>query len=222
MVSIVRYAQGRDTMFEETLVKGAKENLALLGRAGILSEAYLAGGTAAALQLGHRISVDFDFFTPGKFVPRAFAGELAKLGLFDEEQADKGTVTGEFEGIKFSIFVYDYPLIFPPLKYQSLDVADIRDIAAMKMDAVASRGVKRDFVDLYFICKSGYKLADLLGFYDKKYGMLASNLIHIQKSLVFFNDAEPEEMPRMLKDVTWEEIKKYFEDEVKKISNEEV
>jgi hypothetical protein len=206
-------------MFEDTLVKGAKENLALLGRAGILSHAYLAGGTAAALQLGHRVSEDFDFFTPEEFSPRAFAGELSKLGLFNEEQADKGTVLGEFEGIKFSIFNYIYPLLFPPLKYLSLDIADIRDIAAMKIDAVASRGVKRDFVDLYFICKSGYKLADLMEFYDMKYGMLASNLIHIRKSLVFFNDAEPEEMPKMLKDVPWEDVKKYFEDEVKNISN---
>ena len=48
-------------MFEESLIKGAKENLALLGRSGVLKDAYLAGGTAAALQLGHRISVDFDF-----------------------------------------------------------------------------------------------------------------------------------------------------------------
>jgi len=209
-------------MFEDTLVKGAKENLALLGRGGFLSDAYLAGGTAAALQLGHRISVDFDFFTPEEFMPRAFATELSNLGLFNEEQADKGTVIGEFEGIKFSIFIYKYPLIFPSLKYLSLNIADLRDIAAMKIDAVANRGAKRDFVDLYFICKSGYKLADLLEFYDTKYGMLASNLIHIQKSLVFFNDAEPEEMPMMLKDVTWQEIKKYFKDEVKNISNAEV
>lgn len=205
-------------MFEDTLDKGAKENLAVLGRAGILSDAYLGGGTAAALQLGHRISVDFDFFTAKEFVPKVFSAELAKSGSFDEEQADKGTVIGKFEGIKFSIFIYKYPLIFPPLKYLSLDIADIRDIAAMKIDAVATRGAKRDFVDLYFMCKSGYKLAGLLDFYDKKYGMLASNLIHIQKSLVFFNDAEPDEMPVMLKEVKWEEIKKYFEDEVKNMA----
>jgi hypothetical protein len=209
-------------MFEDTLIKGAKENLALLGRAGLLSDAYLAGGTAAALQLGHRVSEDFDFFTPEEFSPRAFAGELSKLGLFNEEQADKGTVLGEFEGIKFSIFHYNYPLLFPPLKYQSLDIADIRDIGAMKIDAVASRGVKRDFVDLYFICKSGQELVGLLDYYDKKYGLLASNLIHIQKSLVFFDDADPEEMPKMLKGITWEEIKKYFLDEVKNISNAEI
>ncbi|HDL63910.1 MAG TPA: hypothetical protein ENH12_00825 [Proteobacteria bacterium] len=206
-------------MFENTLINGAKKNLALLGDSGILYHAYLAGGTAAALQLGHRISEDFGFFTPEEFSPRAFAGELSEFGSFDQEQADKGTVLGEFEGIKFSIFHYKYPLIFPPLKYQSLDIADIRDIAAMKIDAVASRGVKRDFVDLYFICKSGYKLGALLDYYDMKYGVLASNLIHIQKSLVYFNDADPEEMPKMLKDITWDGIKKYFNDEVKNISN---
>ena len=63
-------------MFEETLIKGAKENLALLGRSGILNDAYLAGGTAAALQLGHRISVDFDFFTTQEFVPKLLSAEF--------------------------------------------------------------------------------------------------------------------------------------------------
>jgi len=203
-------------MFEETLIKGAKENLALLGRSGILKEAYLVGGTAAALQLGHRISVDLDFFTTKEFIPKVFSFELSNLGAFEEEQADKGTVLGKFEGIKFSLFIYKYPLLFSPLKYLSLDIADIRDIAAMKIDAVATRGAKRDFIDLYYISKSGYRLNELLNFYDKKYGKLASNLIHIQKSLVFFNDAEPDEMPRMLREVKWEEVKNFFEDEVKK------
>jgi len=96
-------------------------------------------------------------------------------------------------------------------------MADIRDIAAMKIDAIATRGAKRDFIDLYFICKAGYQLAEILDFYNKKYGELASNLIHIQKSLVFFNDAEPDEAPRMLKEIGWDEVKKYFENEVKKL-----
>ncbi|MCD5390424.1 nucleotidyl transferase AbiEii/AbiGii toxin family protein [candidate division NPL-UPA2 bacterium] len=204
-------------MFEESLIEGAKENLALLGRSGILKDAYLAGGTAAALQLGHRISVDFDFFTTKEFVPKSFSTELSELGSFDEEQADKGMVLGKFEGVNFSLFVYKYPLIYPPLKYLSLNVADIRDIAAMKIDAVATRGRKRDFIDLYFMCKSGYELTELLDFYDKRYGKLASNLIHINKSLVFFNDAEPDEMPRLLKEVKWEEVKRCFECEVKKL-----
>jgi len=205
-------------MFEQALTKRAKENLAVLGRSKILKDAYLAGGTAVALQLGHRISVDFDFFTTEDFVPKMFSAKLSKLGVFIEEQTSKGTVSGIFEGIRFSLFVYKYPLLFKPLKYQFLKIADIRDIATMKIDAIATRGLKRDFVDLYFICKSGYSLAEILNFYDKKYKNLSSNLIHLQKSLVFFNDAEPDEMPRMIRQVKWEDVKKYFIREVRKLT----
>lgn len=207
-------------MFEQILTKRAKDNLALLGRSNILKDAYLAGGTAVALQVGHRISVDFDFFTTKDFVPKIFSAKLSMLGPWNEEQANKGTVLGKFEGIRFSLFVYKYPLLFPPLKYRSLNIADVRDIAAMKIDAIATRGLKRDFIDLYFMCKFGYKLAEILNFYDKKYKNLASNLIHIQKSLVFFNDAEPDEMPNMTKPTKWQNVKKYFESEVKKLATE--
>ena len=93
-------------MFKEVLIKKAKKNLAILGSSGILKDAYLAGGTAAALQLGHRISVDFDFFTDKEFESTAFYAELLKLGSFDEAQVNKETILGEFEGIKFSLFIY--------------------------------------------------------------------------------------------------------------------
>lgn len=204
-------------MFEKALIKGARDVLALLARSGLLENAYLAGGTAAALQLGHRVSVNFDFFTGEEFIPKIFSAELSKVGSFDEEQADRGTVLGSLNGIRFSLFLYKYPLVFQPVKYLSFNIADIRDIAAMKIDAVATRGVKRDFIDLYFICKAGYGLPEILGFYDKKYGKLASNHIHIQKSLVFFNDAEPDEMPEMLQKIKWEDVKRFFEEEVKKL-----
>lgn len=205
-------------MFEEALIKRANDSLAILGRSGILKDAYLAGGTAAALQMGHRISVDFDFFTPKEFIPKKFSTALSKLGSFDEDQADKGTVLGKFEGVKFSLFIYKYPLIFPVAKYLSLNIADIRDIAAMKIDAIATRGAKRDFIDLFFICQSGYHLEQLLDFYDKKYKNLAATKIHIMKSLVYFEDAESDETPRMLKRAEWADIKKYFEKEVEKLA----
>lgn len=205
-------------MFEETLIKGTNDSLAILSRSGILKDAYLAGGTAAALQMGHRISMDFDFFTPKEFIPKKFSAGLSKLGPFDEDQADKGTVLGKFNGVSFSLFIYKYPVIFPVIKYLSLNMADIRDIAAMKIDAIATRGAKRDFIDLYFICQSGYQLEQLLDIYDKKYKNLAAAEIHIMKSLVYFDDAEPDEMPKMLKKAAWKDIKKYFEYEVRKLA----
>ncbi len=93
-------------MFEKTLIQGAKDNLALLGKSGLLRDAYLAGGTAAALYLGHRISLDFDFFTSIPFNPTEVAQELAKWGSFMKEQASKGTVLGTFNKTKFSLFLY--------------------------------------------------------------------------------------------------------------------
>ena len=93
-------------------------------------------------------------------------------------------------------------------------MADIRDIAAMKIDAAAAapRGFYRPV--LY---STAINWRDT-GFYDKKYGKLASNLVHIQKSLVFFEDAEVDEMPRMLKETKWKEVKSYFEHEVRKLA----
>jgi hypothetical protein len=205
-------------MFTETLFGKAKDALAILGKSGFLNEAYLAGGSACALQLGHRISVDLDFFTPVEFDAKELASSLKKLGAFELERQSWGTVLGTFEGIKFSIFAYKYPVLFPYKSIFDINIIDLKDIAAMKIDAISTRGIKRDFVDLYFICRKKISLKQTLSFYERKYGKLSSNLLHIQKSLIYFVDAEASEMPRMLKPCRWEEVKKFFEREVKRIA----
>lgn len=204
-------------MFEKTLFGNAKKNLAILGKSKILEKAYLAGGTAAALQLGHRVSMDLDFFTPLDFIPKRFSQELASLGEFYEEQASKGTVIGKFRGVRFSLFIYKYPILYSFKSIFGLKITDLRDIAAMKIDAIATRGYKRDFIDLYFISEK-IPLKGSLRYYERKYRKLASNIIHIQKSLVYFQDAELEDMPRMLIKINWQAVKKFFETEVKKIA----
>lgn len=201
-------------MFTEALPGNAKENLAILGRSSVLKKAYLAGGTGVALQLAHRISHDFDFFIPQEFYPKRFVSSLIKYGEFKEEQASKGTVLGEFRGTKFSLFFYRYPLLYPLKKFLGLKIADLRDIAAMKIEAIATRGSKRDFIDIYFMCKEGMTLGEMLRFYDRKYGNLAPNLVHIKKSLVYFVDAEPDEMPEVLKPCSWPDVKRFFEREI--------
>jgi len=204
-------------MFTETLFGKTKDALALLGKSHLLDEAYLAGGTACALQLGHRISVDLDFFTPKEFDAKEMIKSLKEIGTFHVDQQSWGTVLGNIEGIKFSIFVYKYPVLFRYKSLFNINILDLRDIAAMKIDAIATRGIKRDFIDLYFICQEGILLSKILSFYDRKYGKLASNIVHIQKSLVYFTDAEISEVPRMLKKVKWEEVKRYFEGEVRRM-----
>ncbi|MFC1582374.1 nucleotidyl transferase AbiEii/AbiGii toxin family protein [Planctomycetota bacterium] len=205
-------------MFEQALQGDAGDSLALLGKSGILSNAYMAGGTAAALQLGHRISVDFDFFISETFEPREFAEQISNVDTFTEETAERGTVTGVFRGVKFSLFMYNYPLLFEPRPYKDLRIADIRDLAAMKVDAIAGRGAKRDFIDLFYICRSGHSISEVLDFYNRKYETLVSNRIHLLKSLIYFEDAEQDEMPRMFKEASWEDIKSFFKTEIKKIA----
>ena len=100
-------------MFEQVLSKNAKKSLATLGESGLLRDAYLAGGTALALQIGHRISVDLDFFTSKEFNGNIFVRKLKKLiPDFQLERMAAGTVLGNINKIRFSLFFYDYPLLF--------------------------------------------------------------------------------------------------------------
>jgi len=204
-------------MFTKALFGNTKKALAILGKSHLMDDAYLAGGTACALQIGHRISVDLDFFTAKEFDAKELIRSLKKIGKFKTEMQKWGTILGTLEGIKFSIFVYKYPALFPYKSIFGINILDIRDIAAMKIDAISTRGIKRDFIDLYFICREGVSLKEVLSFYDRKYGTLASNLVHIQKSLVYFIDAEATTVPKLLRGVNWEDVKKYFENEVKKL-----
>ena len=204
-------------MFTETLFGNTKEALAILGKSHLMDNAYLAGGTACALQIGHRISIDLDFFTPKEFNAKELIRSLKNIGKFELDRQSWGTILGDLEKVKFSIFVYKYPALFPFKSLFGINILDLRDIAAMKIDAVSTRGIKRDFIDLYFICQKGISLGEMLSLYDRKYGTLASNIVHIQKSLVYFVDAEATIAPRMLKKVAWEDVKKYFENEIRKL-----
>jgi len=207
-------------MFTKTLFGNTKTALAILGKSHLMDNAYLAGGTACALQIGHRISVDLDFFTPQEFDAEELVRSLKNIGEFKLDKQSWRTILGEFEKIKFSIFVYKYPVLFPFKSLVGINILDLRDVATMKINAISIRGIKRDFIDLYFICQKGVSLKEALSLYDRKYGTLASNIVHIQKSLVYFVDAEMAAMPKMLKKVTWEEVKKFFENEVKKLVNQ--
>lgn len=205
-------------MFTKALFGDTKTILAILGKSTLTRDAYLAGGTAAALQLGHRLSFDLDFFTPKEFNALKVIAELEKILDFKLEQSTEGTILGRIKDVRFSLFLYKYKLLFPLKKFLSINILDLRDIAAMKIVAISDRGVKRDFIDLYFMCKAKISLWEMARLYDRKYGKLASNLIHIKKSLVYFIDAEDQDMPKMLKPCKWQEVKRFFEEEVKKIA----
>jgi hypothetical protein len=198
------------------LGKNAIRNLEILRKSGLLRSFYLAGGTGAALLLLHRRSRDFDFFSQKPFNEHALVRKLSRLGKFELERKTNDTVIGFLNGSRVSFFYYPYRLLKPRKKILGIKVASSIDIACMKLDAISSRGSKRDFIDLYWIMRQeSLTLKTLLELFKKKYSGTNYNLLHIKKGLIYFADAEREPMPVMQKKTSWREVKDFFEDAVR-------
>ena len=205
-------------MFIQTLPQSAQAILAKLGRQQWMRNFYLAGGSAAALHLGHRISEDLDFFNPKEFNARLLLQKLARIGKFDLQTEAWGTLTGAFEGVRVSFFTYPYPLLEPATKLFGVKIASLVDIGLMKLVAISQRGSRRSFADLFFICRSAVSLETLISLLPQKFAGINYNLPHILRSLVYFDDAEKEPMPKMLVRLRWVDVKRFFQSEVKRIA----
>ena len=175
-----------------------------------------------ALQLGHRISVDLDFFTQKNFDENKLALELLDISEFTKEAVSTGTVLGKVGDTKFSIFFYKYPILRDKIKFEGIQLLDKPDLAAMKIHALEDRGTKRDFIDVYFLAKE-FSIEQMLGFYDQKYSTLDTHLYPIIRSLGYFADAESDEnLPKMLVEISWEEIKTFFHKESLRLAKEKL
>lgn len=199
-------------MFTKTLLPDTVRAIELVSKIPIVKNAYLAGGTALALRLGHRISVDLDFFTQKELDEKVLLADLEQLPDFKKDGLAWRTVWGKVSKTKFSLFYYKYPLIEETDSFMGINILNLKDIAAMKIAAVGDRGTKRDFVDLFFLNKT-FTLDQMLDFYDQKFSDLDEKLYHVIRSLDYFIDAENDPMPNMLIDVNWDEIKKLFHNE---------
>lgn len=197
-------------MFTSVLSQNAQNALAILGKSGLLSQAYLAGGSALALQFGHRRSEDFDFFSPHEFSPDTLSEGLSKFGIFETTFAKGITLLGEFEGVKFSYFQYQYLLVDQTLTHEHIAIAQPKDIAAMKLAAIMDRGKKRDFIDLFMLAHRGLSFDAMFEFYDQKYHALESNIFSLLRAMNYFDEADTTDMPEMLIPISWEEVKKFF------------
>lgn len=206
-------------MLGTVLPSTAQAALALLGKSGLVDNAYLAGGTALALHLGHRESIDFDFFSAETFDPIKLSQKLSGIGTFIETFAKGISLIGEFNGVKMSYFQYEYPMLKPTMKHLGVALADLHDIAAMKLVAICDRSTKKDYIDLFTLAQSGLPLDDMFALYDKKYRKFESNKFTIIKSLTYFDDADTDEMPRMFAKTTWDEVKTFLLAESMRLGN---
>lgn len=172
----------------------------------------LVGGTALALQFGHRLSIDLDFFTGEAFDKELAKAELMEIGDWITNSENKIGLRGELNGIKMDFVTYPYPLLEPTTVIDSVRMLSQADISAMKLSAVTNRGAKKDFYDIFFLLKL-HSFAQLCDWYKQKFS--TNNLFMLLKSLTYFDDAETTEMPVLLgKKTSWDVVKKTLLSEV--------
>jgi hypothetical protein len=181
---------------------------------------YLAGGTALAIHLSHRISVDLDWFTPNLFPDGMILAQSLRNSdvELEIEQVSPGTLHGSVKGVRVTFLQYQYPLLKPLEQWDEMNcpLASLEDLACMKLSAIAQRGARKDFCDIYALGEKAFSLSQMLDFYQKKFGI--RDIGSVLYGLVYFDDAESERMPRMLWDVTWREIRNTILGWVKEVS----
>jgi hypothetical protein len=175
----------------------------------------LAGGTALALQIGHRNSVDIDMFGSSEIKPALFYDILSGFGEIAERQSSTNIYISEINKIKVDFVNYsNFPQIDEIIEIQGIRMFTPKEIAAMKLNAISGRGSKKDFIDLYFLLKT-FTLEEMIGFYREKYTD-ASEFMML-KSLSYFGDADLQPEPKVFKEFNWEECKNTILQEVNKL-----
>lgn len=181
---------------------------------------YLGGGTALAIYLRHRHSVDLDWLTPQRFPdPMGFAQTLRANGvLFQTDQTAPGRLHGQVQEVRVSFLEFGYPLLQPLVHWSETGVflASLDDLACMKLSAIAQRGSMKDFFDTYVLCTQHRSLEQLLELYQFKFDV--ADIGPVLYGLVYFDDAEEEHDPLLLSPVAWRDVKQAFRDWVKTIS----
>ena len=195
-----------------TITSHTLELLKVLMAEPLFSSLRLVGGTALALQYGHRNSIDLDFFGDIEEDAETIKEVLRKHGKLSVIKESQNIRLYHLDEIKIDIVNYKYRWIDNPTIDGKIILASPIDIAAMKINAIEGRGTKKDFIDIYFLLQH-YSLQEILSFYQKKYP--ENSIFRALMSLSYFDDAEQQLMPKMLLPIEWEDMKKHILNEVK-------
>ncbi|MBI4159719.1 nucleotidyl transferase AbiEii/AbiGii toxin family protein [Candidatus Wolfebacteria bacterium] len=201
-------------LFYETLNQKQKDVLERLKP--LMPRFWLAGGTNLALRLGHRKSVDFDFFTGADFDTEKLFQEIKKLvgnSSLQRIQEEKNTLTVIADTVKISFFTYPYPLISPTETVDGIVLASLDDIAGMKAATIVSRATLKDYVDLYVLLQR-VPLDRLLRIVRQKTPEIDPNLV--LKSIVYLDDIPEETIDYVnTNPLSFDELKVFFRNLVK-------
>jgi predicted nucleotidyltransferase component of viral defense system len=178
----------------------------------VFDDFYLVGGTALALQIGHRVSIDIDLFTGEIFDTDQISDYICHVYEGKEIEVERNTVRAIIDSIKLDLMTHKYPLLEPLEKKENIRMANLKDIAAMKINAIASRGSKKDFWDFAALLDF-FQAQEMLSFFQSKYSN--ANVWHAEKSLSYFDDADLEPDPNDITGKNWEEIKQRINSSLK-------
>ena len=199
----------------ETIESSTLDLLRGLMREPLLKDTRLVGGTALALQLGHRSSVDLDLFGHFSCDDIQLRTMLASYGRIQVISSSANVKIFTINDVKVDIVNYDSPWIEDMVVHEELRLASMAEIAAMKIRAIIGRGTRKDFVDIYFLLQQ-FTIFQIMDFYHKKYPDF-NDFIAV-KSLTFFDDAEQVPMPMMHDETSWETMKEQIKNSVKQLT----
>jgi predicted nucleotidyltransferase component of viral defense system len=205
-------------LFKETIGEPTLELLISLQKTEIIKEFHLAGGTALALQLGHRTSLDLDLFIQNDFNNQELLEYLEQAYAFHLNYSAINTLKGSIDKVMVDFIAHKYPLAGNILEDEGIRMYSIEDLAAMKLNAIAGDGTRvKDFIDMYFLLKI-YSISEILDFYAAKYSR--RNVFHALKSLMYFGDIDEHEWPQMIQeqDLTLSKVKEFITEKANSIN----
>lgn len=199
----------------DSVLSNTRRALEALNEMPGLSDFYLAGGTALALQMGHRVSQDLDFFSSSNLLDFGARGVLTRQLLsYDTvviRRENDGMVYATVMDVEVSFIYQHHPLLEAPTHWRNVAIAGLTDIGLMKLAAIKDRGTRRDFVDIYCL-RDAAPLEQLFKLIPGKYPDRPDFAFHLAHGLRYFEDAEndPREL-LMRRTVRWQDVKKYCE-----------
>ena len=188
----------------QTIEPGTLQLLKSLQSVPMFQGLRLVGGTALALQLGHRKSIDLDLFGTIEADSLEIRETLEESHTVSVVKESKNIHIYLVDGVKVDFVNYRYSWIDEPVVASDITLASIKDISAMKIAAIIGRGTKKDFIDIDMLLRS-FSLQELLELYMQKYP--DGSLFIAMKSLTYFEDAESDPMPFMFEETDWEDVK---------------
>lgn len=191
--------------------------LAVFKKEGILS-----GGTALSLQIGHRLSYDFDIFWSGQVTAadRRLVKESLNIKRIDLDTPDQLDVLTE-SGVKLTLLYYPYKNLFPLVETSSLALASVKDIALDKAVTIGRRAVWRDYVDMFFILKSGTSIYEIVDLSLKKFGVEFNPKLFLEQ-LCYFNDLEIAPISYVSQKPASAEIQNFLTEQVKHFKDQKI